>query len=121
MRVRKLDANGDMTFGSGLINFYQDEALGVAQVVKTTLLLWAGEWYLDLDAGVPYLESILGKHSQPSADAAIQYAILNVDGVTSIERYSSVVNPNTRAFSVSLTLDTIYGPTDLEVSNYGNF
>lgn len=121
MKVRKLDSNGDMVFGSGLNDFLADSAEGVAQIVKTTLLLWAGEWFLDITAGTPYPESILGKNSLASADATIQSVILNIDGVTGIENYSGSVEPFSRAYKMSCMLDTIYGPTVLEVQNYANF
>ena len=53
MRNRAMDANGDYQFGrSGL--FLVDSPAGVAQAIKTKLLLAAGEWFLDADEGTPY-------------------------------------------------------------------
>lgn len=131
MRVRKLSTTGDYTFGQGQLNFFIDDPEGVAQVVKTSLLLWLGEWYLNLEAGVPYFQGILGKHPQATADSTIQDAVMGVtvidnqgntvQAVRSIENYSSTLDPINRSLSVSMTLNTIYGPTALQMENYVNY
>ena len=130
MIIRIEDSNNDMTFGSGELNFYQNSVDGVAQAVRNALLLWSGEWYGNTDLGVPYLESIIGKHSQGTADLQIQDAVLgvtvinqgqSVQAVTSIDNYQSSINTTNRSFSVTMTLNTIYGATALEVSNYAIF
>jgi hypothetical protein len=140
MRYRALDQNGDMTFGNGQNNFLIDSPAAIAQAVKTSLLLFMGEWYLNVNDGTPYFESILGYHSQAEADQAIQSQILGVQvivsstnipsgatagqiipGVTSIINYVSSIDPISRAYSSSCTINTIYGPTPLEIANYQNF
>lgn len=138
MRYRALDANGDMTFGGSQANFLIDSPQAVAQAVQTSLKLWYGEWYLDQTAGVPYLESVLGFNSQATADSAIKTAILGVtatisstnvpsgtspgqvvQAVNTIDNYSSSINTETRAYTVSCTLNTIYGPTEFQTT-YSN-
>lgn len=132
MRVRKLSSTGDYTFGANQLNFFIDDAEGVGQLVKTSLLLWLGEWYLNMDIGVPYLQGIIGKHSQAQADATLRLQILDVtvindqgdtvQAVISIDNFSSEIDPMTRKYSsLTATLNTIYGPTELQVSNYVNF
>lgn len=121
MRYRKLSPTGDYTFGSSQLNFLRDTPETVAQLVQTTLKLFNGEWFLNIDSGVPYFEGVLGKHTKQEADLTIQDAILNVQGVTSLDNYSSSIDPVTRKYSATGTLNTIYGPTPLQVSNYGNF
>ena len=111
MRYRALDPNGDSTFCSGNTRFLVNSPAAVAQAVKTKLGLLQGEWFLDKTKGVPYATQILGTATQATRDLAIQNAILNTEGVLDIAQYSSSVNPTTRAFSVTVTLDTIYGTT----------
>ena len=79
MKIRQQSATGDYTFGQSLQNFYIDQPQGVGLAVKCALLLWLGEWYLDNTIGVPYLQGILGKHSQALADSTIQNQVLLVD------------------------------------------
>lgn len=120
MRYRKLTSDGDFSFGASALNFWIDSPDGVAQAVETRLRLWLGEWYLNLEEGTPYMQGIIGKHSKESADTVIQDRVLNTQGVLNYENYESSIDPDTRIFSVSLTLNTIYGPTPLEVNNYVN-
>lgn len=121
MRYRKQSIDGDYTFGSGLLNFYIDTPEGVAQSVQTRILLWLGEWFLDIDEGTPFMQGILGKHSKSTADATLQDRILTTDGMVSIDDYESVIDPETRKFRVTGKLNTIYGITALEVTNYANY
>lgn len=121
MRYRKLSPSGDYVFGNSLLDFYIDTPDAVAQSVKTRLQLWLGEWFLNTDEGTPYMQGVIGKYNKETADTTIQDRILSTEGVTNFEDYESVIDPDTRLFSVSLTLNTIYGPTQLEISNYANY
>lgn len=121
MRVRKLSPTGDYTFGQSLNNFWIDQPEGVGQSVQTRLQLWLGEWYLDTTAGTPYIPGILGKNDQATADLNIQDRVLQTDGVTDLKSYASILNPDTRGLSVALEIDTAYGPTAVQIANYGNY
>ena len=59
-QVRRLDDDHDMTFGYGL-GCIAERSEACAQNVKTRLLLLEGEWFMDLTAGVPWLQKILIK------------------------------------------------------------
>lgn len=109
MRYRRLDADRDMTFGQGLLNFLIDSREAVAQAVLTRLLLLRGEWFVDLTEGTPYATEVLGYHTRGTRDAAIRARILGTPGVVTITAYSSTLID--RAFSVTATLDTIFGQT----------
>lgn len=124
MLYRQLDANGDYTFGKGGGNFWKDVPDAVAQAVLTRLKLFKGEWHLDITAGTPYEDQILGMGAVATFDAAIKEVILNTPGVNSIVNYISGFNPSTRAVAVALIIDTPYGqaalaPTILSQTNAG--
>lgn len=104
-----------MSFGSGQADFLKDTPEAVAQVVKTRLLLWLNEWYLDLEEGTPYLEGILGKHDLSTAETVLRSRVLETQDVDRIEDFSLTLNPDTRGLSCSLTLVTIYGITTFKV------
>jgi hypothetical protein len=108
MIYRTLDANGDYVIGRTLV----DSPEAVAQAVKTRLLLWQGEWFLDITDGTPYMQGILG-HNR-NYDFAIKARILNTPGVTEITSYSSGISPN-RALSVTCTINTAYGPATVSL------
>lgn len=121
MRYRKLSPTGDYTFGAGQLNFLANTPETVAQAVQTSLLLWLGEWYLDLNAGTPYMEGVIGKHSKQTADATLVSRITQVQGVTSLENFTSTIDPDTRKYtSISAKLNTIHGATQLQIANYAN-
>lgn len=109
MRYRKLDADGDMVFGGGQAAFWRDQPEAVAQAVKTRLAMRLGEWFLDTSAGTPWNTKVLGKFTAPTRDATIRARILRTTGVTSIDAYASTFDPNTRRFSASATISTVYG------------
>src|SRR5215467_12927210 len=120
MRYRKLDADGDMQFGHGAGDFWHDQPEAVGQSVKTRLLLFAGEWFLDTKAGTPWggfplndlvvkQGRILAEHMQLTRDAAIRERILTTRGVVAITDYGSFIDPDSREYSANAYIDTIYG------------
>lgn len=112
MRVRKVDATGDMIFGGNQAAFHRDVPEAVAQVVESRLQLWEGQWYLDLDEGTPYETQVLGKRTEAMRDPALRARILDTPGVTEIARYDSVLNRETRGFTVAATISTAFSRTD---------
>jgi hypothetical protein len=123
MRYRKLDANGDYSFGNQQADFYIDTPAGVAQAVQTRLSLLTGEWFLDVTDGTPWRTEVLGKYTQNAYDAVIKDRILSTQvttnqlvmaaAVTSVTAYSSSFDPNTRKLTVIATIQTIYGETQI--------
>lgn len=111
MRYRALDVNGDMTWGSNEGNFLVNSAAAVVQALKTRLNLWAGEWFLDVTAGVPYLTKVFGKSTKATADSAIKTVILNTAGVTGIATYQSTLDHNTRKLTISAAINTQFTGT----------
>jgi len=112
MRVRRLDANGDMTFGYGQANFAQTQE-ATAQKVMTRLQLLRGEWFLDTDAGVPYRQQIAGIKPAPLqlTEAIIKQTILETEGVDSILTYQQTLLQN-RRLEIETTVATIFGTTE---------
>lgn len=121
MRYRKLSADGDYTFGNGQLDFYRDVPEAVGQAVMTRLLLWLGEWFLNIEDGTPYMQGVLGHHSKLSADNTIQQRALGTQGLTDLSDYETVLDADTRGLSGGFKIDTIYGPTSVQIQNYANY
>lgn len=115
MRYRKLDANGDYSFGRGQADFWIDQPEAVAQSVKTRLKLWQNEWFLDLSEGTPYATEVLGRYTGNTRDPALRARILTTAGVTALVSYSSAHSGETRDFSVNAAIATIYSKTPIQV------
>ena len=108
---RKLDENGDYTFGRR--NAFYSDTEAVAQAVKTRLLHFKGEWWEDLTDGTPFFQEIAG-HFFPFADDPSQVdlifseRILGTQGVNEITAFDSRINTQTRTYTASITITTIY-------------
>lgn len=109
MKYRKLTADGDYSFGKGIANFFSNSPEAVAQAIQTALQLVQGEWFLDVNAGVPYQSKVFGMGTKASYDLTIQSTVLNVSGVLRIAKYSSQIDPATRRADVACIVDTVYG------------
>lgn len=106
-----------MEFGHGLKDFYINVPAAPGQAVKTRLLLFVGDWFLDASEGTPYISGILGKHSQAQADSIVRSRTLNTQGISGISSFQSALNPETRHYSAEETVNTIYGRTTVEIGD----
>jgi hypothetical protein len=114
MRYRKLDVNGDYSFGHSLNDFYIDNINAVSQSVLTRLQLYQGSWFLDTTAGVPWNTQVLGRSSARTRDIVIKSVILGTNGVTGITTYSSSLQ--NRQLSITATITTVYSTTSTPIS-----
>lgn len=109
MRIRKTDpVTGDMQFGGDQASIWRDVPDGVGVLVEARLNLWQEQWFLDRSEGTPFEQQVLGKRTEGLRDAALQARILDTQGVVQIEAYSSVLDRQTRALTVSAQLQTAY-------------
>jgi hypothetical protein len=120
MRYRKLDKNGDMTFGRGLSDFYVDVPEAPAQHAFTRLRLEEGEWFLDRREGTPWQTRVLGHFTENTRDPVIRHRILDTTGVTEITEYSSALDPDTRRYGVNARMNTAYGSIQVSGSVRGS-
>jgi hypothetical protein len=109
MRYRKLSPTGDFTFGQQQTNFYVNQPEAPAQAVQTRLELRLGSWFLDTSDGTDWANSVLGVRTGLLRDPVIRNRVLTTQGITAIDNYNSVFEPNTRAFSATFGLETQYG------------
>lgn len=67
------------------------------------------------------MQGILGKYSETTANVTVQDRVNKTTGVTSIENYVSNLDVDTRDLSVAFNLNTIYGPTTIQIDNYTRY
>jgi hypothetical protein len=112
MITRRLDSNWDMTFGHGLFDYARDQE-AVSQNVKTRLQLLREEWFLDVDAGVPYLQEIMVKPANvPLTKALLKQTIIETEGIDELRSFEMLYDNTTRHVTVNATVTTIYGTTE---------
>lgn len=118
MKYRKLDFDGDYTFGKR--NELLEDTAAVAQAVKTRLLLLLGEWWENPKDGTPLFEEVLGKRfrtdEQPDEiDLVFSERITGTQGVADISSFESKIAPETRTYTARVTVRTVYD-TEFQVS-----
>lgn len=64
-------------------------AHAVGQHVRQRLLTFSGEWFLDINVGVPWLDQLLGRNYDPAlAEAVVKAEILDTDAVVEVTAFS---------------------------------
>lgn len=77
------------------------DARAVAQRVKQHLRSFLGEWFLNTESGVPWLEFVFVKpFDQPTAEAVIKDAVMQVPGVIEITSFAMDFRPECRQADV---------------------
>lgn len=114
MRYRKLDDDGDYSFGQGQNNFHINTPEGVAQAVMTRLKFWVGEWFADTSDGTGWGTDVLGKFTDHLFELMIRQRILSTQGVLRVDSFDSQFDGETRKLSIQSTITTIYGSASLQ-------
>lgn len=101
-----LDPNShDVIFINGAAPVTRSQQDVVAQRLKITLQTFLGEWFLNLDTGLPYFQQILTKiRNKSTVDAIFQQAILADPGVIEMIQYSSTLTASSRGFDLSFAV-----------------
>lgn len=108
MKYRKED-NGDYTFG--LNQFSENTPETVAMAVRSRLLLWLEEWFLDDREGTPHAQKVLGKNPAQGYALAVKERISSTPGVTEITAFGLDLNTSVRKVTITATINTLYGET----------
>ncbi len=109
MISRSLNSSNDLYLLNGRISTVQD-GNEVLQHVRTRLLTYQAEWFLDTTAGVPYLQSILIKPANLSAtESIIKSEILQTPGVEGLSSFGLEFNKTTRTLNINFTAQTTFG------------
>lgn len=122
MKYRKLDENGDYTFGRRNQFLYDREAVG--QAITTRLRLLLGEWWENTEDGLPLFQQILckfrGEGDLRDVDLIISQRISGTRGVNKLVSYDSQFDSSNRVYSASCTVDTTYGEVALSIGMSSN-
>lgn len=96
---------------------------GVVQAVRIRLALFRGEWFLNLDSGIPYLardgvdesEALLGEvFDERRALTVFRAAILDTPGVVAVNDLTAVFDSATREMTITWSAKTVFGDTPLD-------
>lgn len=110
-----LDDNNDLVVGTDLS--FSRGIQAVVQSIRIALQMFAGEWFLNLDAGIPYWQSILGKKpgvAIQAANQAFRAELEAADGVLKVLRCDVAYDGSTRTLSVKWQVSTALGDTPVD-------
>ena len=101
--------NGDLQFSKGID--------AVVQQCRISLQMFQGEWFLDLDAGIPYWQSILGQKPAVALAAARIYMrreLELIEGVDRVLKLDLSYTGTSRTLVVTWQVSTIFGETPVD-------
>lgn len=117
----KVDSNGDLVFENGDIA-WTSGLEGVVDQIDLALKDVRGEWFMDLDKGMPYFENdalpasdalMAQVFDEQKALAAFRTGILEVVGVGEILFLAVDFNGASRKLEVEFRVRTVFGDSDL--------
>jgi len=101
MRVSGITAAGDWTFGKGRAN-YKRASKAIAQNVVTRLRSFTDDWFLNVDAGIPWLELLGNRGTERRILRAIERTVLQTEGIREITRLEIVRRDGQRGVTISI-------------------
>lgn len=115
MKDIALTASGDLDLSTGSVRLVEGIA-AVAQRIRIRLRRFRGEWFLDVNAGVPYFQDILSrKYKQALVEGILRSEILSTPGVLSILEFALDFDGRTRTLSLNFRVLTEDGPLDVSL------
>ena len=119
MKVRKIDESHDWTFGHNQSDFVEN-SLAIKQSVLTAVLSVRGDWFLNLDHGVDWV-NYLGRASNLNAlENDLKRNVLAVNGVTRINDLNLDLQRESRKATIDLTYSDMYGNQESVSANVRN-
>lgn len=107
---RALDSNNDLLVRNGELALVKDGAETV-QSVRSRLLFYLNEWFLDEFAGVPYFQEVFTKPANlANIESILKAKIVATDGVERLTKFAMDYEGNsTRRLTVAFSAITTYG------------
>ncbi len=111
----KLNGNHDILFDGTDCELTKVETESLSQRLKVKLMTFQGEWFLDVNEGIPYFQSIFGKNrAKETIDAIFKRAILGEPEVLSILSFYSEITPE-RHYQLQFTVKSSSGEEGVPV------
>lgn len=106
IKVRKLDNNGDRTFGNGKANFINED-LAISQNIATRLKSFKADFFLNIEDNIDWFNLLGQKNNEQIIKAEIYRVALATDGVVTVNNVT-ITRLVDRDATFELSVDTIY-------------
>lgn len=108
MILHAVDNNNDIILEAGQLKTVTDGAATV-QLVRSRLLLYLGEYPLDITQGVDYLGTVLNQPEDLAAlESAVKTTILTTPGVEQLTSFELNVDRGARTLSIDFESTTTF-------------
>ena len=105
MSVRKLDKNGDWTFGQGLGNYIKNDD-EIVQNVTTRVKSFKNDYFLDTEQYIDWLNDLAFKGNEDLIISNIRRVVAETNGILRVNDVSLLNNTNRNA-TININFDTI--------------
>jgi len=110
MISKALDSNNDLVLINGSF-VTVDRGEEVAQHIRTRLLFYIREWFLNVNSGTTWFDEVFVRPVDLSRiETIVKNRIRSTPGVTQLTYFEMSLNRNTRILNISFSADTEYGP-----------
>lgn len=107
----KSDERNDFIIKNGEFEIITD-AEQTIQNIRERLLSYLGDYFLDLEHGVPYYQTIFTKpFNLTNVENIIKSKVLEDEDVTEFAQFTTTFDPERRSLSISMVVNTVYGST----------
>lgn len=113
MIIRNLDVNSDWQFGKGIQDYKRDLA-AIELNIQTRVKSWKSDCFFALAEGIDY-NNFLDVGTKNFLDSDVKRVILQSEGVIKITEYESSLDRDSRDFTATATIITIFGTSVIEV------
>jgi hypothetical protein len=113
MQVSGLDKDLDWRFGKGRAVYKRDSA-AIAQNVLTRLRSFRNDWYLNTEAGIDWIQLLGNIGTEKRIIRAVESAVLQTDGVISIQRLGIIRRNTNRGVTIELQYTDVYKIQDVQ-------
>lgn len=107
MRVSGLTTGGDWRFGKGRA-IYLRRSDAIQQNVVTRLRSFVGDWFADIDAGLPWIEMLGTRNNSTRLLREVERVVLQTEGVRAIQRLRLVEVDEHRGATIDLAIVDIF-------------
>lgn len=110
MSVRAIDSTGDWTFGKGRAN-YLTGSKEINQRVVTRLRSFTDDWFLDVNAGLPWFDLLGSRNAEKRLLRQIEKTIAETPGIVTVDSIELTSRDLNRGVTIELSYTDVFNNT----------
>lgn len=112
LKINELTGDLELTSGDVSLTTGSDS---IDQHIRSNIRAFRGEWFLNLDDGVPYFQEVFKKNQSPAVvDAIFKEAILKTTGVIELTEFEINYDTDKRKLILDFSVNTVEGEINFD-------